>query len=457
LREHKLCIAGGFYACPDTNMVSGEALFRNLLYGTRYFKERFSHDVTTGSLHGPSGWSAQVPQMLKLLGIERVAGRPMHGMRLESPDGATVENASAFLWEGLDGSAVPVYMPTIEIGPTRFYPQPFQETFRTKESFDLLNIYKEIIGEAQQHEAEVLWVDIWDEERKLDEELVDAIWEERRRKHPKQMLFAEPANYDGIDSRPPEAVHRGEINPIHTGTFSTRIGVKQASVMLENLIVDVEKWFAAAAVERLHFPELKFHDLWEQVFILQSHHAISGCHTDRVRHRLDSLVNYTRRELDGLKTRALSAISSQINAPRREEWRPLHVFNSLNWQRTGIVEMKMPGGAQIADGEGNPVPLLNRGDNCIFLAEAPACGYSTYWFIPGGGLSPQQVEQDEFETDSLKVDINRADGNISITDKKNQVVVTGESELWGGIIAREDRGSLSEEPCSDGNSNAPAA
>ena len=442
LRDGQIGVAGGAYATPDTNMVSGESLYRNLLYGVQFFK-KYGQDVSTASLEGSSGHSAQLPQMLKSLGFTHVIARKAFGLRTETEDGSTPPaEPRAFVWEGLDGSRLPVYTPTIDAGPLRFYEQPFQEIFRTKESFDLLNIYKSLLVEAQNCSENPVWLHVWDEERKVDEEFVDAVWQERRKKNPKQLKFAHPSEYlKIIDHEPPACLHRGELNPMHTGVYSTRIGMKQASVMLENLLVEVEKWFTAAGVEVMHFPELKFHDIWEQLFILQSHHAITGCHTDRVRHRLDSVVLHTQRDLNELRTRAISAICSHIDAPPRNEWRPLHVFNSLNWPRRGIVEFRKLGGVQVADDSGNPVPVLSRGDLCSFIAEAPSCGYNTYWYLPGGGQTAHEVPAESFETNCFRAAI--ADGiNVTIHDKRHPVAITREGERWGDVIAREDRGSL---------------
>ena len=448
LREGRIAVAGGAYATPDTNMVSGEALYRNILYGVEYFR-KFDHVVETGSLEGASGYSGQLPQILRQLGFKAViAPAVLPGLRLQSDDPVVAAappppaRPSAFWWEGLDGTRIPAYMPTLAAGPTRFYPEPFQETFRTKESYELLQIYRQIISEAQSHGDDAVWLHVWDEERKVDDEFVEAMWQERRRKDGKPMRFADPAEYTkAIADKPITVVHRGEINPLHTGGYTTRIGVKQASVMLENLLIEVEKWFAAAGTEALHFPELKFRDLWEQLFVLQSHHAITGCHTDKVRHRLDSLVLHTQRDLNELRTRAIHTLCAYINAPPRDDWRPLHVFNSLNWQRRGVVEFRKPGGVQIADNDGNPVPVLNRGIFCYFPADVPACGYNTYWYLVGGGQQPREVQQNHFETDCFKVSVE-SDGQFTITDKRTGTVITRPGEPWADILAREDRGSL---------------
>ena len=443
LQDGQLGIAGGCYTIPDTNVVSGEALYRNLIIGLDYLRRQYEYGTTVASLEGAYGCSAQLPQMLASLGLKHLAGSPTPGLRLEMPDGSPApEGTRAFVWEGLDGTAIPVHLPTITAGPTRFYPEPFQETFRTKESFELLEDYRGLLREAQALPDGSVWLHIWDEERKIDEEIVDAVWEERRRKQPKQMVFSTPQDYiNAIANEPVTAVHRGEMNPDCTGVFTTRITIKQASVRLENLLGEVEKWFSIAASEGTHFPALKFRDLWKDLFLLQSQQAIAGCHTDKVSHRLESLAHHVQRDLGELRTRGIHSICAHINAPRRDEWRPLHVFNSLNWRRTGIVELRKLGGVMIADNDDNPVPVLNRGDVCFFLAEAPPCGYNTYWYLAGGGQQPRESEQREFSTANFDVAVSD-DGMVDIRDRRNGTAITREGAAWGAVQAREDRGDM---------------
>ena len=443
LGEGQIGVAGGCYVLPDTNMVSGEALYRNLLLGIDYFRKNFEYEVKVGSFEGASGCSAQLPQMLASLGVERVVSGCTDGLKLECEGGSPPpESPTAYVWEGLDGTQIPVYVPAVSAGPTRFYPEPFQETFRTKESFELLQTYRDLLAQADGVDAEAVWLHISDEERKIDDELIDAVWEERRNKDRKQMKFALPGDYiRAVAGEPVGCLHRGELNPVHTGTYATRIGLKQASVELENLAVEVEKWFTVAGTEGMHFPALKFHDIWEQIFVLQSHHAISGCHTDKVKHRLDSLVHHTRRDLAQLRKRAISSICAYINAPARDEWRPLHVFNSLNWRRKGVVEFSRRGGVQVADENGEPVPVLNREGTCHFLAEVPPCGYRTYWYVAGGGQHPREAAQRDFETDFFRVGVDDR-GGLDVEDKRNNMRVTSGGEFWADVIAREDRGSL---------------
>lgn len=55
---------------PDTNMASGEALIRQLLYGKKYYKEEFGVDSQMLWLPDTFGYTAALPQILKSCGVK---------------------------------------------------------------------------------------------------------------------------------------------------------------------------------------------------------------------------------------------------------------------------------------------------------------------------------------------------------------------------------------------------
>ncbi|MCK7468670.1 MAG: hypothetical protein MZU91_11525 [Desulfosudis oleivorans] len=83
-------------------MPDGEALARQLLYGKRYFLDKFGVDVKVGWNPDTFGHSWQLPQILRRAGIDSyVFGRCAPG-----PD-----PTHFFWWEGMDGSRVLGYVP----------------------------------------------------------------------------------------------------------------------------------------------------------------------------------------------------------------------------------------------------------------------------------------------------------------------------------------------------------
>ncbi len=102
IKEGTWVPVGGMWVEPDLNMPDGESLARQLLYGKRYFLDKFGIDVKVGWNPDSFGHNWQLPQILRKAGIDSyVFGRCAPG-----PD-----PTHFFWWEGMDGSRVLGYVP----------------------------------------------------------------------------------------------------------------------------------------------------------------------------------------------------------------------------------------------------------------------------------------------------------------------------------------------------------
>ncbi|HEX6506476.1 MAG TPA: glycoside hydrolase family 38 C-terminal domain-containing protein, partial [Chloroflexota bacterium] len=95
---------GGMWVEPDTNMPSGEALVRQLLYGQRYFQQHFgtTHDVCW--LPDVFGFTPALPQLLKGAGMDN-----FFTIKLTWSE-TNPFPFDLFWWEGIDGSRVLAHM-----------------------------------------------------------------------------------------------------------------------------------------------------------------------------------------------------------------------------------------------------------------------------------------------------------------------------------------------------------
>jgi len=70
-------VVGGLWVEPELNLINGESIVRQLLYGQRYVLEKFGNVSTVAWLPDSFGFCATLPQILKQ-GIEYfVTQRPM--------------------------------------------------------------------------------------------------------------------------------------------------------------------------------------------------------------------------------------------------------------------------------------------------------------------------------------------------------------------------------------------
>jgi alpha-mannosidase len=103
-REGRFEPIGGMWVEPDCVMPSGESLTRQLLYGQRYFRERFGAEHTVCWLPDCFGFTPALPQLLAGAGITR-----FFTIKLSWSETNRFPN-DLFWWEGLDGTRVLAHM-----------------------------------------------------------------------------------------------------------------------------------------------------------------------------------------------------------------------------------------------------------------------------------------------------------------------------------------------------------
>ncbi len=104
-KEGRIEIVGGGWVENDTNVPCGESLARQELYGQKFWQEEFGHYVRLRWLPDTFGYSACLPQVLKLSGQDNFMTIKI------SWSNRTLFPYNTFRWAGIDGSEVTVHMP----------------------------------------------------------------------------------------------------------------------------------------------------------------------------------------------------------------------------------------------------------------------------------------------------------------------------------------------------------
>jgi len=104
-KEGRIEIVGGGWVENDTNVPCGESLARQELYGQKFWQEEFGHYVKLRWLPDTFGYSACIPQLLKLSGQDNFMTIKI------SWSNRTLFPYNTFRWAGIDGSEVTVHMP----------------------------------------------------------------------------------------------------------------------------------------------------------------------------------------------------------------------------------------------------------------------------------------------------------------------------------------------------------
>jgi alpha-mannosidase len=96
--------AGGMWVEPDMNMIGGESIVRQLLWGQRWFEREFGERHRVGWLPDCFGFTPALPQLLRGAGIDGFFTTKLNWSETNPFP------YDLFWWEGLDGSRVLAHM-----------------------------------------------------------------------------------------------------------------------------------------------------------------------------------------------------------------------------------------------------------------------------------------------------------------------------------------------------------
>ncbi len=136
--EGRFCPVGGSWLEFDGNLPSGESMARQMLYGQRFFKKHFGLHCDTFFLPDTFGYSAQLPQIVRLGGMKYFVTQKLCWSRYNHfPH-------NSFHWKGIDGTQVLTHFPPAntyngngEVQQTLFSFTNFQDKGRSSESLYL--------------------------------------------------------------------------------------------------------------------------------------------------------------------------------------------------------------------------------------------------------------------------------------------------------------------------------
>ncbi|HOP10750.1 MAG TPA: alpha-mannosidase [Oscillospiraceae bacterium] len=111
VKEGRWEVEGATWLEMDTNLVSGESLVRQMIYGKRFMKEEFGVDSKILWLPDVFGYSAALPQIMRKSGVDnfmttKIAWNERNMLPYDS-----------FYWEGIDGSRVFSFFVTTQDRP----------------------------------------------------------------------------------------------------------------------------------------------------------------------------------------------------------------------------------------------------------------------------------------------------------------------------------------------------
>ena len=379
VRAGRWAVAGGWFLQPDTNLPGTESLVRHIVFGRRYFKSRFGKAPVAAYNFDSFGHSGGLPQLL------RGAGFRMYIHMRPGPEDLRLP-ADLYVWEGVDGSRVLAYR--LEVGLYH------TERDNIEERLDA-GVAKALeLG----RDVAVFWGlgDHGGGPTRRDLALIDRRIEMEKRV---RVIHSTPDSfYRAVARLEPElAVHRGDLQRVFTGCYTSLSRLKRRSRESLGLLVQTEALRVAAAVTgQARYPGKELEEAWAGHLFNDFHDIITGtCVAPAEQDALDlygSVAEKARR----LRLEGLAGLCSGQKGGGRLN---LAVFNANPSLGRAPVEVEVMSDYRpfwkgykaltISKGDGSPVvsqeeparPLLPFHDwrrKLVFIDELPGVGLAGY-------------------------------------------------------------------------------
>ncbi len=365
----------------DSNLINGETIVRNYLYGYYYLKDKFGYAAEGTDRNDAFGNSAQLPQIARGFGSKWVYNI------VYSP-------CEAPYWRGLDGSTVYVMNPkgAGSIGGYRKYrPCPvcggkrdvscdycggrrIDEEFMKKIRFPM-RLYENNI----ENEEIPCFITAGGEEILPNEEIIKWV-EENSDKYDVEFIgFGDYKKYykefiDNVDNAPDDMIWKSsECNCNNTGVYVSRIKLKQGVRSLENAICTAETFGICDFIDKNEYPFDELACAWKNLLFSSFHDAVTGTVVDAAYNEItDSLLSGSK---------AAEKIISESIAAYSENDKTITVFNPYGIGLSGVCTVSLPNG-YLPDASVISVEADGDSQNVSFAAdELMPFGTKTYNII----------------------------------------------------------------------------
>ncbi|HYN31376.1 MAG TPA: glycoside hydrolase family 38 C-terminal domain-containing protein [Ilumatobacteraceae bacterium] len=270
---------GGMWVEADMNLPSGESLVRQIVFGQRYFEEKFGVRCTEVWIPDVFGYPAGLPQVFAAGGMDRFVTQKLSWNKQNKFPHST------FWWEGLDGTKVLTHFPPVDTYNAEITPAEFGfsvTNFRDHAwSTDSLMPFGHGDGGGGPTR------EMLERARRLAHIDARATLE----------VGTPAAMFDRIEHDAergaPTPVWRGELYfETHRGTLTSQLKTKLGNRRCERLLVEAELW--AATLGR----SADVDHLWKDVLTQQFHDILPGSSIAWVHQDAEAVFAEVEAELD---------------------------------------------------------------------------------------------------------------------------------------------------------------
>jgi alpha-mannosidase len=444
-------VVGGMWIEPEVNLIGGESLVRQLLYGQRYNREKFGSIATIAWLPDSFGFPWQLPQILQQAGIEYFVTGKLHW------NDTTKFPYGCFWWQSPDGTRIFTLMSPPNVAGV----MDTNPVIMTNYAVD---------WEKQTGLTDALWLPgVGDRGGGPTRDMlqVQARW--RTSPFFPNIQFTTARDYltkiSRSESRFPTWNDELYLE-FHRGCYTTHAEQKKFNRYCEGLLYQAELFNSVAILlseksnrRTAQFPIIKENDTknldksqevkakidkaWKTVLFNQFHDILPGTSIREVFVQAEREWQEAISIGEEILAEALETIAASIdltNAPNPEA-KPIVIFNSLNWNRSEVVEISVPAGNwEIYNAEGKQIRAqLSANDRLLFVAEdIPSIGYRLFWLSEkeirdsGFGIGENYPTDFTLENEILRVKIDPQTGDLSsvfVKDTQKEILAGAGNQL----------------------------
>lgn len=344
-------LQGGMWVEPDCNLISGESMVRQILHGKNFFKDEFGVKVDNCWIPDVFGYSAAMPQILRLAGLEFFLTQKMSWSQFNRFPYTT------FRWRGIDGSEVLTHFPPEDTYNSLLQTESLKRAERNFVEKGVLDEMMCLFGVGDGGggpTAEMI-------ERGMRQGDLEGV--------PKVRFGRADQFFERLSSRRKELpLWVGELYlELHRGTLTTQARTKRNNRMLEQSLRATEYLLSLGPLD--DYPLEDLDRLWKVLLINQFHDILPG-----------SSIRWVYEVTEREHTEALEACTKLCaqGAERLMEEDPdaLTLINTLNvpYERELPLPETWTG---LQNEQGEPVPVQQEADGTL-----------TAW-VP---LAPQEIK-----------------------------------------------------------------
>jgi alpha-mannosidase len=436
---------GAMWVEADCNLISGESLVRQILYGTRFFKKEFDIENRILWLPDVFGYSAAMPQIMKKAGVDYFITSKLSWNEYNKVP------CDTFMWRGIDGTEVLTHFIM-----NREY-QSVTDGFYT--AYGGMLTPSQVAGGWQRYQQKDLNTEVLHpygygdggggptkEMLETARRLSKGIPGVPKVKMGKAIDFLEKLEKDVKDTpKTPKWV--GELYlEYHRGTYTSMAKNKKYNRKCEFLYGDIEWLSSMNKLVDLSFqyPEKKLNKGWETILLNQFHDILPGCSIPEVYVTSHKQYEEVVAEGNSMLQVAIENLASKIQL----EETSIILFNPLGFKRSDVVAFDLPENFEnievySLDGK-QLMTQVSKDKKVLFLAEEiPAKGYKT--FILKNVVKPKEIKSSMEVTPSnlsnkfFNITLDKQGNITSIYDKLQDCEVLKKDSRGNVLQAFEDK------------------